>query len=111
MKRLEAILSGDWLVSVTGVLMAPGCGEILLFRLDGTKGSELASPDPSIYTNDDSPWIGLEAVVVGAEAAPTLHAILAHHTAKATAVPWTIRQVSSITIWNVEPARQAAVTR
>jgi hypothetical protein len=112
MKRLEAILSRDSLNTVTGVLMAHGCGEILLFRLDGTKGSELASPDPSVYANGDSSWIGLEAVVVDAEALPALHAILgaSHGQCHGSPVDDT-EQVSSIAIWNVEPGRQAAVSR
>jgi len=106
MKRLEAILSRDSLDTVTGVLMAHGCGEILLFKLDGAKSSELANPDRSACADADSPWIGLEAVVVDTEALPTLHAILgaSHRRGDGAPADYT-EHVSSIAIWNVEPPR------
>jgi hypothetical protein len=110
MKRLEAILSRDSLNTVTGVLLAHGCGEISLFKLDRVNSSELAYPEPSAYAAAESLWIRLEAVVVDAEALPTLHAILdiSHRQTTGGTIEETER-VSSIAIWNVQSARSEAM--
>jgi hypothetical protein len=111
MKRLEAILSRDSLETVTGLLIEHGCGEISLFKVDGAKPSELADPSPSAHATD-YPWIRLEAVVGDAEALPTMHAILdaSHRPAgRDDGLIDETESVSSIAIWNVEPARSGPV--
>ncbi len=102
MKRLEAIVSRDYLESVTDLLMHHGCGEISLFRIEGAKGSELANPNPSGGPTD-IPWIRIEALVVDAEAVATMHAILniRNHAGVRDARGQTER-VSSIALWNVK---------
>jgi hypothetical protein len=102
MKRLEAILSRDYLESVTGLLMHHGCGEISLFRIEGAKGSELANPNPS-GGSTDIPWIRLEAVVDDAEAMATMHEILdVHGHEGGEDAPGHTERVSSIALWNVK---------
>jgi hypothetical protein len=102
MKKLEAILSRDYLESVTGLLMHHGCGEISLFRIEGTKASELANPNPS-GNPTEIPWIRLEAVVDDAEAMATMHEILDIHGHEGGGdAPGHTERVSSIALWNVK---------